>query len=667
LKLSQLLSFSFTVAGGLAAGRVLSRRHRWEQTNNRVAICVDYDDAQAAAIRAGLSFDVMLDKMKRSGATHVSLPELTLDRLLENGRLVPKAPDQPKSEPAPVGHWNYLHGSAELVQSLAAELAQRLAYSKADVLSADTLVFAGNLPTIGEIGLGFDQAAAKQIFKHNLAVVPRPVSYSWPEKALLERTLAQAAELGRLVAFAGEMIIGHEMHLDETLTAMTENNLSLVYFAESRHQKGDWFIAKRRAPRVVLAHQFSPAEMVPLDFHAAAHNWAFLARERGIRFCYVNFFKVLHATAPLEGLAYLEHLKGALENDGFIVSTDIDLPLPVPKPEAADLALTGLVPAGLTAAVLTQTLKLPEPIAIPLVLAGAAGAAALPFVEQSRNLARQLASHDNHEHEHDHHHDNEHQHDHHHDHEHDHHDHTHDHGDSHDHSHDHGDLQALYPPSYTPKLLALAAASLAPAAAILHSQDDDPFQSLWTYLIGPPAAAASLAAITWDQEYHLRIETYRGFNLDWLLPLASAVLTVPDRKMQIALLSALGGVWMLARQRDIDPLAQLDPAHALGHTHHISAAQRIVGDVFIALGPKPGRKWAGLGPAATMLAATLAHQKQPQAAGLASFAAAAGYMLGLVGFRRPERALTVTMRESVPSYLAGTAVALLLKSLDNAR
>jgi hypothetical protein len=137
--------------------------------------------------------------------------------------------------------------------------------------------------------------------------------------------------------------------------------------------------------------------------------------------------------------------------------------------------------------------------------------------------------------------------------------------------------------------------------------------------------------------------------------------------MQIALLSALGGVWMLARQRDIDPLAQLDPAHALGHTHHISAAQRIVGDVFIALGPKPGRKWAGLGPAATMLAATLAHQKQPQAAGLASFAAAAGYMLGLVGFRRPERALTVTMRESVPSYLAGTAVALLLKSLDNAR
>jgi ABC-type nickel/cobalt efflux system permease component RcnA len=327
------------------------------------------------------------------------------------------------------------------------------------------------------------------------------------------------------------------------------------------------------------------------------------------------------------------------------------------------LALTGLAPAGLTAAVLTQTLKLPESIAIPLVLAGAAGAAALPFVEQARNQARQLANNGDHDHDHHNHdHERDHSHEHNHDHEHEHsHDHDHDHG--HDHSHDHGDLQTLYPPSYTPKLLALAAASLAPAAAILNGRDGSSgvsFQTLWTSLIGPPAAAASLAAITWNEEYHLRIEEYRGFNLDWLLPLASAVLTMPDRKLQIGLLTALGGAWMLARQRQADPLAQLDPAHALGHTHHISSAQRIVGDISIALGPKPGRKWAGLGPAASLLATALARQNQPQAAGIASFTAAAGYMLGLVGFRRPERALTITLRESVPSYLVGSAVALLI-------
>jgi hypothetical protein len=685
----------------LAATRVLSRRHQWEQANNRVAICVDYDDAQTAAIRAGLSFDTMLGKVADNGATHVSLPELTLNRLLGNGRLTPKAPAQPRTVTPPVGHWNYLHGPADLVQSLAAELSKRLPYTEAAVLD-DTLAFAGNLPTIGEIGLGFDAAAAEAIARHNLGIVPRPVSYAWPEKALLERTLAQAARFGRLVAFDGQMILGHEMHLDETLAAMAENNLSLVYFAQSRHQKGDWFIAKRRAPHVVLAHQLSPAEMVPLDLHAAAHNWAHLARERGIRFCYVNFFKVLHATAPLEGLDYIHHLKHALEDSGFVVSAEVDIPQPIPQPEAADLALTGLAPAGLTAAVLIQSLKLPEPLAVPLVLAGAAGAAALPFVEQSRNQARQSAHHHNHDHHHDHH---DHDHDHplddqtqnsqksdhldhldhleHHDHDHDNHvdqkpktikldqvdqldqlddHHEHDHHD-HGHDHDHGDLLSLYPPSYTPKILALAAASLAPAAAILSSRDDDPFQTVWTSLVGPPAAAAALAAITWDQEYHLRIEDYKGFNLDWLLPLASAALTLPRRELQAGLLAALGAVWMLARRRSADPLAQFDPAHALGHTHHISAAQRLTGDLVIALGPHPARKWAGLGPAATLLAASLSSQKRPQAASIAALAAATGYMLGLVGFRRPERALTVTLKESVPSYLVGSAVGLLSMQL----
>jgi hypothetical protein len=639
LKLSQLLSFTLTVAGGLAATRVLTRRHQWEQANNRCAICVDFDDAQSAAIRAGLSFETMLEKIADNGATHVSLPELTLNRLLANGRLVPQAPSNPLTDAPPVGHWNYLHGSAELVQALAIELGARLSYTKATVLGNDTLVFAGNLPTIGEIGLGFDAQTAETIAQHNLSLVPRPVSYAWPEKALLKRSLAQAAQFGRLIAFDGQMILGHEMHLDETLAAMAANNLSLVYFAESRHQKGDWFIAKRRAPHVVLAHQYSPAEMVPLDFHAAAHNWAHLARERGIRFCYLNFFKVLHATAPLEGLDYIHHLKHALEDAGYIVSAEIDIPQPVPKPEAADMALTGLAPAGLTAAVISQALKLPEPLAVPLVLAGAAGAAALPFVEQARNQARQSAHHT-----HDHHDHHDHDHDHHHDH--------------HDHSHDHGDLQALYPPSYTPKILALAAAALAPAAAILSSQDESIAQSLWTSLVGPPAAAAALAAITWDQEYHLRIEDYKGFNLDWLLPLASAALTLPRRELQVSLLAALGAAWMVARRRHADPLTQFDPAHALGHTHHISAAQRLTGDIVIALGPHPARKWAGLAPAATLLAATLHKNGQKEAASLAALAAAAGYMLGLVGFRRPERALSVTIQEAVPSYIVGSAVGL---------
>jgi hypothetical protein len=621
----------------------LGRRQRWETENIRVAICVDYDDAQAAAIRAGLPFDEMLTRLASHGATHVSLPEWTLNRLLGLGLLAPQAPTERLPAPPAVGHWNYLSGPADLIGNLVRELAARLPYTEARALDGQRLAFAGDLPTIGEIGLGFDREMAASVRAHGLHVVPRPVSYAWPEKALLERTLAQAGELGRLVAFDGAMILGHEMHLDETLAAMEDSALTLVYFAESRHQKGDWFIAKRRAPHVVLGHRFTPDEMVPLDFHAAAHNWAHLARERGIRFFYVNFFRVLHATEPLEGLTYLEHLSLTLNEAGFQVAAEVKPPTPVPGPAAEELAVVGLGTAGLAAAAVNNLFDLPESLALPLTVAGAAGAAALPMVEASRLRAFQTRAHHHpHEHIHDHEHD---------------HDHGHEYEHEHEHTHDHGDLQVLYPPSYAPKLLALGTATLAPIAAL--ARDDD---RAWTAeaaaLFQGPAAAAILAAVTSGREYHLRIEEYRSFNLDWLLPLAAAGMRLPQRPIRLGLLLGLFAAWLAAQRRGLDPLAAVDPGHALGHTHHISGAQRLVGDVKIALGLRPARKWAGLGPAGVLAGRWLVRRDRPELAALAMLAGTFGHVLGLVGFRRPERALEATLPDAAPSFALGAALGL---------
>ena len=482
MKLSRLLSLGFAIAGSIASSRVLQRRQQWEQQNNRVAICVDFDDAQAAAIRAGLPLTELVEMLATNGATHLSLPELTLNRLLTTGQLIPQAPAEPRQAAPRVGHWNYLHGSQPLVQQLATELRERLPYTQAGCLDDQTLVFAGDLPTIGEIGLGYDRAVAQKIRANGLALLPRPVSYAWPEKALLERTLAQTAVLSHTVAFAGNMILGHEMHLDETVEAMEAHNLSLVYFAESRHQKGDWFVAKRRAPNVILAHQFTPEDMIPLDFHAASHNWAHFARERGIRLCYVNFFRVLHATAPLEGLDYVHHLKHTLEDTGYIVSREVDLPTPVPAPDTQELALTGVSVAGIGATAVSSLLNLPESLALPLTVAAAGGAAALPFVEERRNQAAVARLTHSHEHEHAHH------------------KHAHD----HDHGHDHGDLAALYPPSYAPKLIGLGATALTPIAVQQATQLDGAVGWL-AGLLYQATAATALATSTSGQEYQLRI------------------------------------------------------------------------------------------------------------------------------------------------------------------
>ncbi len=601
MKLSRLLSLSLAAVGSVAATRVLRRRHQWEATHNRVAICVDFDDAYTAAIRAGMSFDELLHELGHHGATHLSLPELTLNRLLKSGQLAPQSPASPLKLPPRVGHWNYLHGDAGLVSQLASELIARLPYTEAQLISDCTLAFAGDLPTIGEIGLGFDAFIAQRITSQGLQLVPRPVSYAWPEDTLINLTLAQAGVFGRLAAFDGDMILGHEMHLEATLEAMEAHGLTLVYFAESRHQKGDWFVAKRRSPNVVLAHRFTPAEMIPLDFHAAAHHWAYLARERGIRFCYVNFFKALHATAPLEGLHYVEHIKEALEHDGFVVTPDVGLPTPVPAPTKDDLAMIGLTSAGTASAGVAAAVGLPEVAAIPLAIASAAGAASLSYLEGPR-------------------------------------------------SH----LEEQYPPSYAPKLLALAA-SLAPVAALNAS---DSIEWIEGALLQAGAAAA-MAALTSGQDYHLRIEEYRGFGLDWLLPLAIAALSIPDRALRVGIIAGLAGLWAVGNQRHIDLLAKFDPAHAEGHTHHLSVATRLIGDAKITLGLQPARKWFGLGAAGMALSLVLKSRGHKGLAAGAALLGAAGNALGLVGWRRPERALAVTAKEALPSLGVGAAVGLL--------
>ncbi len=643
MKLSRLLSLTLAVAGGVASSRVLQRRQQWEAQNKRVAICVDFDDAQAAAIRAGLPLTELVEMLASNGATHLSLPELTLNRLLHSGQLTPQAPARPRSDAPRVGHWNYLHGPENLLRHLATELRERLPYTQANCLDGQTLIFAGDLPTVGEIGLGYDVALAQRIQTNGLALLPRPVSYAWPEKALLERTLGQTAVLNNLVAFAGNMILGHEMHLDETVEAMEAHNLSLVYFAESRHQKGDWFVAKRRAPNVVLAHQFTLEDMIPLDYHAACHNWAHFARERGIRLCYVNFFRVLHATAPLEGIDYVHHLKHALEDAGYIVSRDVTLPTPVPAPDTQELALAGVSVAGIGATAVSSLLNLPEPIALPLTLAAAGGAATLPFVEEQRNqaaIARLAHSHE-HDHAHDHHH-----------HDHDHHNHH-----DHDHGHDHGDLAALYPPSYAPKLIALGATALTPLAVQQATRLDGTAGWL-AGLAYQATAAAALATSTSGQEYQLRIEAYKGFNLDWLLPLATAVLQLPNNSSKAVALAVLGAGYLAARQQNLDVLSTLDPGHAEGHTHHISAAMATLGDIQMAIGPKPARKWAGLGPAATAVSLVLANQGYKNGAVGTAVLGTIGQTMGLVGFRHPERALKDTLQQAVPSFVVGTGVGL---------
>jgi len=212
MRLSTLVSLGVIAAGGAASLRTLAQRQGARARDNRISLVVDYDDAQAVSIRAGIPFAELLPKLKASGATHITLPERTLNRLLHRGKIFQTAPREPLPERAPLGHWNYFASADDpLVERIVSELQTRLPHIQAQsVLAACNLfAFAGDLPTIGEIGLGFDADAADDIHRAGLRGVPRPVSYDWHEPALIARTIAQAGRIDGMTPAALMLIVAY--------------------------------------------------------------------------------------------------------------------------------------------------------------------------------------------------------------------------------------------------------------------------------------------------------------------------------------------------------------------------------------------------------------------------------------------------------------------------
>lgn len=677
LEYHRFTAYGLLVTGAIASLGSLRKRRAWETANHHAGIMLDWDDVQAVATRAVAGRASpgdpagLLRRLKSSGATHLSIPELSLNRLLARGqlsltqgssarRVYLKARDVP---------------TAELV---AAELAIRLPQIEASCSGSPTPVisFIGDLPSVAEVGLGFDPAHASLAREVGLGPVARPIGYSWVQPEMIERTLDQAAALGaKIIAVQGNLIPGHEFKLQHTVAAMQRNRLILAYFSQSRHQKGDWFLAKSLAPagQVILAHEFQPDELLEEEWHTISRRWANLAIEAGIRLCSVRFFRVLHAADPLEALAYVQELARALMQAGLKLEPaagEIDHSLLLPERDELSLAAAGLSIAG-AAGLAADLLPLPEGWKLAGTGVGALALGGLPFLEKAMAGRRQSQAGD-HDHSHDHDQDHDHHHHDHDDHDHHHHDHDdHDHAHhSHDHAHDHHHHDHDHPHShgpetaYAPKGLALAASVAYPAAALALPAILPPVALAHSALVGA-AGAAALSATGAERDYLLDIEGYRGYHLDWLLPLGlaagSALRNRGSRPGWLAWLPLAGvgfaALWSLLGRPGQDIPASLDREHRYAHTHHLSAFQRAVGDTKMALSARPLRKWSLLAPLGTVGAALLRRQRQPDAAAALLTAAAAGQVATLAGFRNGQRPLPRTAAGRAGGWSMGMLLA----------
>ncbi len=651
---TRLLALGLLAAGLPAIFRHLQARHRYEQHNRQVYLALSYEQTAVAATRAGMDPFVFLHECRHHGATHVAIREDTLGSLLAAGALWPVPATAP-------GRHRFVVAHADLRQRLLREFAVRFPRLVASE-TPDGLELDGELAALLPLGLGFDPTVFRRARATGLQLIAQPVSYPWPTPTAIERTLAQAAELeATMVAFADDPVLGHEMQLSATAAALRRHRLAFVYFPDSRHQRGDWFLAKTMAQvaaeRVVPALRFTAAERDSTDAAGLAYRAALRAREGGIRLIFVDAFIGIHAISPTDVWTYLDQLVHELGHQGFV----IDLPpahgpaTPVageaamapsshdhdpgsahahphghdhthhehgPQwPDPLPLAdLTGVIGTwleqpwvdaspgardehdlvlplmGMALLALERVRPLPLPAALVLTTAGYGLATRLlPRLDRPRQA-----------------------------------------------------LEHTYTPSYRPKLLALAALTLGPVTGA------------WVPLTAPLAGLLAAAA-TQGTDYALRIETVPTLHLDWTVPLAwhlvceQLALLAGRRSPAVAL--ALVALPLLGRRHlPADAIEHLSRSHPSGHTHHLSAARRRLGDLRMALSPRPLSKWAGLVlwalPAVGLPAGARARD-------LFGLAATVGGVAAAGVLRQPARPIALSMAQVTRSLLLSAPVAVL--------
>ncbi|MGB4977590.1 MAG: DUF5693 family protein [Anaerolineae bacterium] len=681
-----------SLAGSLP--RLQQRRH-WDAQNRTISLCVDYDDCVEISMRSGVPLSDLLHHLWHDGASHIAITELTLGDLLASGQLSVALPAV--AETAPTHRWLTSLDTRWLTQ-VSQELSARIPALPVRLLEIDGRSYVqidADLRALAGLTVGFDPQAFAQAQAAGLEPVARPRHLVWPPADAIERSLAQAAELGaRLVAFAGNYVLGHEMFMQATIASLQQHDLTPVFFAESRHQKGDWFIAKARLPNVVIGHEFTPPELDMEDEHGMAHRWGRMA-DRGVRFFSLRAMRGVHATEPLSLRGYIGMVLTELIHERGLRLAG--------RPDFRPMAHTHL--HGHDHAADTQT---------------------QPDEHGHAHQHEHESAEHGHEHpagthtpqgERDHTHQHQQQHE------------SAEHGHEHDHHPEEHDiasnlraenqlsalalaaagaasmavagaldlpepwallltvaggaaawsltplldrprshLEERFPPSYAPKAIALSVATAAPVAALavtglLGSKATPGLDGLLLAALIEGAGAAALAATVADVPYTLRVEEFRSLNLDWALPLGLTVGRLiggrPGTADRQATLAGLAGASLAAAAAFGLGKAGLLPADLVGrwaavpmltHTHHLSALQARLGDLQLALNPQPLSKWGWLLPAGL----ALAHLGRGQADALplplrtgATLLAALGSMALLAPFRQGGVPLTDTLAAAV--------------------
>jgi len=305
--LALLIIVALAAAVVLAAGRISI-----EQANRTVELVIDADDARQVATAAGLSLPDLLAQLRAAGATALGVREMTLQELVQTGRLV--AMGTPQGTVLATSD-----GQASSALALASALHARLPKA--------SLGLSSYTPAVVLEGVSFDQIAEVPLLLRSedldaaraagLRVIARLANFPAASPEAIDAAISQAAQAGaRLVVFRDEEVLGYPRLLDAAAQAFRRHQL-LYGYVEMAGQKGDDYLASKLAEQMIRVHSISDADLDITTPEEAVARYLRAVRERNIRACYVRLMSPAEPEPLQANTTYLRHLTDTLEAAGF--------------------------------------------------------------------------------------------------------------------------------------------------------------------------------------------------------------------------------------------------------------------------------------------------------------------------------------------------------------
>jgi hypothetical protein len=362
-------------AGLVASAAVLVQRVRLEQRHRAVEIVLDGEDWMMLIRREGREPAEALRALREAGAVSVALPDVTLERLSDDGtisyasggdllalaRIAPLA--------GPFAHLHaaglvrpdavYVAGPHEQVDFVEMRMTALLGAERVRRVG-DVVEARGTLLDLEELGLGFRPGDTLTVRAAGLDVVLRPRNNRGlsPESLrLLVDSYAAVAPEPTLI-FALNEVQGHEDLVDDAAAEFQRIGARfgrIEAFAARRRQRGEEHLTALMRPSVIRVFSITPEELLVLRPHEVTERFIRAAQERNIRLLYVRPLLATPAgEAPFEtNLGVVRTIAGDLREFGFTPMRSRPLPpLEVPAPllwvsAAGALALVVLVLDGL--------------------------------------------------------------------------------------------------------------------------------------------------------------------------------------------------------------------------------------------------------------------------------------------------------------------------------